>query len=57
VVNEYVEESQEAKVDTIIIGQQEEEEDEEEADYEDDIENHEESLQDWYLVLPLTFGD
>ena len=57
VVNEYVEESQEAEVDTIIIGQQEEEEDEEEADYEDDIENHEESLQDWYLVLPLTFGD
>jgi len=57
VVNEYVEESQEADVDMIVIGQQEEEENEEEADYEDDIEIHEESLEDWSLVLPLTFGD
>ena len=43
-VNEYVEESQEADVDTIVIGQ--EEENDEEADYEDDIEIHEESLED-----------
>ena len=46
VVNEYDEESQEVDVDTIVIGQHEEKEDEEEADYEDDIEIHEESLED-----------
>ena len=46
VVNECVEESQEAEVDTIVIGQQEEEDDEEEADYEDDIKIQEESLED-----------
>ena len=44
VANKYVEESQEADVDTIVIGQ--EEENDEEADYEDDIEIHEESLED-----------
>ena len=45
VVNEYIEESQEEDVDTIVIGQGEEGNGEE-ADYEDDIEIHEESLED-----------
>ena len=48
VANEYIDEYEEADVDTIVIDQEEEyeEEDEyEEADYEGDIEIHEESLE------------